>query len=416
MDTQGRMRDLVLRFTTDPEWLPSVTEDITDAIHAELADVDAAAELRGGTYASTDSVLRLLVDLTRSRRSPREALPPPAAVDYAWEFVRRGLPLDSLLRAYHIGQATFFRRWSEQARADIEDPDQLAEAIELGASWTFDFVEALSIGLVRGYGEERERWVRSAAAVRAQVVDALLAGDTSEVERASRRLGYELEQNHRAVVLWSEDTGERLDAALATLERAAFQLLGSLGATAPLVVPRARLCVAGWIGSRGDGEVMTLDSAHLDVQSFPTILAAFGTPAYGVAGFARSHREAVFARRIARLTEQRPGSMTEYEHVALAALASVDVDQAREFVAAELGPLLTDNDHFRRLSATLRVYLEENMSPSRSARRLGVHEHTITNRIRAAQEILPHPIERRVCELQVALRLIRLAQGPLELS
>ena len=106
--------------------------------------------------------------------------------------------------------------------------------------------------------------------------------------------------------------------------------------------------------------------------------------------------------------------MTEYEHVALAALASVDVDQAREFVAAELGPLVTDNDHFRRLSATLRVYLEENMSPSRSARRLGVHEHTITNRIRAAQELLPHPIERRVSELQVALRLIRLAQGPLE--
>jgi hypothetical protein len=93
------------------------------------------------------------------------------------------------------------------------------------------------------------------------VVDALFAGDTSDVERASRRLGYEIEQNHRAVVLWSEDTGERLDTALATLERAALQLLGSLGATAPLVVPRARLCVGGWMGSRGAGETMTLDSA-----------------------------------------------------------------------------------------------------------------------------------------------------------
>jgi DNA-binding PucR family transcriptional regulator len=416
MDSQGRMRDLVLHFTKDPEWLASVTLDITDAIHVELADVDADPELRGSTYASTDSVLRLLVDLTRSRRSPRQAEPPPAAVDYAWEFVRRGLPLDSLLRAYHIGQATFFRRWSEKARADIEDPDQLAEAIELGANWTFEFVEALSVGLVRGYGEERERWVRSAAAVRAQVVDAILEGDTSEVERASRRLGYDLGQTHRAVVLWSEDTGERLDTALATLERATFQLLGSVDATASLVVPRARLCVAGWMGWRGDAETMTLDSAYLDVQAFPTVLAAFGTAGYGVGGFARSHREALFARRIARLTEQRPGSLTEYEHVALAALASVDVDQAREFVVTELGPLVTDDDHFRRLSATLRVYLEENMSPSRSARRLGVHEHTITNRIRAAQELLPHPIERRVCELQVALRLIRLAQAPLELS
>src|ERR1700733_800676 len=193
MDSQGRMRELVLEFTKDAVWLPSVTTDITDAIHLELADVDAEPELRASTYASTDSVLRLIVDLTRSRRSPREAVPPPVAVDYAWEFVRRGLPLDSLLRAYHIGQATFFRRWSEKARADIDDPDELARAIELGADWTFEYVEALSGELVRGYGEERERWVRSAAAVRAQVVDSVLGGETIDVEQASRRLGYELE-------------------------------------------------------------------------------------------------------------------------------------------------------------------------------------------------------------------------------
>jgi hypothetical protein len=416
MDSQGRMRELVLEFTKDPDWLPSVTTDITDAIHLELADVDADPELRSSTYASTDSVLRLIVDLTRSRRSPREAVPPPAAVDYAWEFVRRGLPLDSLLRAYHIGQATFFRRWSEKARADIDDPDELARAIELGADWTFEYVEALSGELVRGYGEERERWVRSAAAVRAQVVDSVLGGETIDVEQASRRLGYELEQTNRAVVFWSEDGRERLDTALATLERAASQFLGSLGAGTPLLVPRARLCLAGWIGWRGEGETMDLASAHLDLQAFPTVLAAFGSAAYGVAGFARSHREAMYARRIARLTEQRPGSVTSYENVALAALASADVDQAREFVAAELGPLVIDDDYSRRLCATLRIYLEENLSPSRAARRLGVHEHTITNRIRAAQELLPHPIEQRVSELQVALRLIRLAQRPLEVS
>ena len=115
------MRKLVVRFTEDPDWLPSVSRDITDAIHAELPDVDADPELRSSTYASTDSVLRLLADLSRSSLRPQEAVPPPAAVDYAREFVRRGLPLDSLLRAYHIGQAVFFARWSEKAHADIPD-------------------------------------------------------------------------------------------------------------------------------------------------------------------------------------------------------------------------------------------------------------------------------------------------------
>jgi hypothetical protein len=58
------MRDLVVRFTGDPDWLPSVSRDITDAINAELPDVDEDPELRASTYGSTESVLRLLVDLS----------------------------------------------------------------------------------------------------------------------------------------------------------------------------------------------------------------------------------------------------------------------------------------------------------------------------------------------------------------
>ena len=140
------------------------------------------------------------------------------------------------------------------------------------------------------------------------------------------------------------------------------------------------------------------------------MLAACGSPAAGVEGFRRSHLEALSARRIATLTRRRPAPVTPYDEVALAALASVDVEQARAFVLAELGPLAADDDRSARLAATLQVYLEENLSPRRTAQRLGVHENTIINRIRTAQEDLPYPIERRACELQAALRIIRLAQ------
>jgi hypothetical protein len=240
------MRELVLSFTEDPEWLSSVSQDITDSIHAELADVDADPELRASTYASADSVLRLIVDLPRMRRPPSEALPPPAAVDYAREFVRRGLPLDSLLR-----------------------------------------------------------WVRSAAPVRAQVIDALLAGEPVDAGRASGRLGYELGRTHLAFAVWSDAPNDHGDVALAMIERAALQLASSLGTAEPLLVPRAPLCLAGWIGSSGDDQIVDLEHAHIDVQSFPTALAAFGSQGAGVAGFARSHREAFHGRRIARLTAAR---------------------------------------------------------------------------------------------------------------
>jgi hypothetical protein len=409
MGAAGLMRDLVLKFTGDPDWLPSVARDITDAIHAELPEIDAEPELRASTYASTDSVLRLLVELSRFDLPPAEAVPPPAAVDYAREFVRRGLPLDSLLRAYHIGHATFFRRWSENARADIADPGELADAIELGANWTFDYVETLSDGLVRRYGEERERWVRSAAAVRAHIVHALLAGEPVDAEDASRRLRYELDRHHLAFVVWSESPSETGGTALATLERAALQLSEPFG-RAPLLIPRARLCIAGWLGWRHETAAPDVSGASIDVHAFPTVLAAFGAPGAGLSGFRRAHREALAARRIARLIRRPRGSITLYEEVVLSALASLDLEQARGFVTAELGPLTGTDDHTVRLSATLRVYLEENMSPLRASQRLGVHENTITNRIHAAQALLPHPIEHRSCELQVALRLIRLVQ------
>src|SRR3954447_7682970 len=138
MRPDARFRELVLRYSADPDWLPSVSREITDAIHAELPGLDADPGLRDGTYASTEGVLRLLAYMVRNDVPPRDAEPPPAAVDYAREFVREGLPLDSLLRAYHVGQATFFRRWVAAVRSDIEDADARATAIELGANWTFD--------------------------------------------------------------------------------------------------------------------------------------------------------------------------------------------------------------------------------------------------------------------------------------
>src|SRR3954465_15628036 len=142
MRPDGSFRDLVLRYSAGPDWLPSVSRDITDAIHDELPALDADPELRNGTYASSEGVLRLLAYMVRNDVPPSEAEPPPAAVDYALECVREGLPLDSLLRAYHVGQATFFHRWAQAVRTDSQDGDARANAIELGADWTFDFVKA----------------------------------------------------------------------------------------------------------------------------------------------------------------------------------------------------------------------------------------------------------------------------------
>src|ERR1700750_3166300 len=238
------LRTALLRFAARPTWIPDMARAITDAIHAEMPELDADPDLRAGTYASTESVLRLLRDMLEHRRPPSEAEPPPAAVDYARDFVRRGVPIDALLRAYHVGQATFFQIWVADVHRDVADPVEVARAIEQGASWTFEYLQALSRDLIRRYADERERWVRSAAAMRAEAVRALVAGTGLDAARGSRRLRYDLDRQHLAFVLWTdEQDARRTD--LGSLERHAARLAADLGAGGALLVPLGQHMIAG---------------------------------------------------------------------------------------------------------------------------------------------------------------------------
>ena len=65
-------------------------------------------------------------------------------------------------------------------------------------------------------------------------------------------------------------------------------------------------------------------------------------------------------------------------------------------------------DMTRMAAEAVRAYLEEHASPRRTARRLGVHENTIKNRVRATEELRGHPANQRVAETLLALRLARI--------
>ena len=57
-------------------------------------------------------------------------------------------------------------------------------------------------------------------------------------------------------------------------------------------------------------------------------------------------------------------------------------------------------------AAKLRI--NESRPSRRTARRLGVHENTIKNRVRVIAELRGHPADWRVAETLLALRLARL--------
>ncbi|MBI5106074.1 MAG: helix-turn-helix domain-containing protein, partial [Solirubrobacterales bacterium] len=77
-----------------------------------------------------------------------------------------------------------------------------------------------------------------------------------------------------------------------------------------------------------------------------------------------------------------------YDDVALLALLTQDLDQARAFADRVLGPLAFDDEATRRLADTLMAVLEEQGSPRRAGLRLGVHENTVAKRLRTIEAML----------------------------
>jgi len=126
---------------------------------------------------------------------------------------------------------------------------------------------------------------------------------------------------------------------------------------------------------------------------------------------ADSHDEALVTRRVVELRSLRPGTVVGYRAADLTALLTADPVEAVRFTEAELGQLLEDTDDAARLRATIRVYLEENLSAARAARRLGIHRNTVVYRVKQTERLLGHPIDRRRLQLEVALRLSEMIDG-----
>jgi DNA-binding PucR family transcriptional regulator len=126
---------------------------------------------------------------------------------------------------------------------------------------------------------------------------------------------------------------------------------------------------------------------------------------------ADSYQEAWLARRVAELRATRPGTVVGYRSAGLTALLTSDPAEAVRFAEVELGELLAPTDTNARLRATVRVYLEENLSPARAARRLGIHQNTVVYRVKQAEELLGRGVEERRLQLEVALRLAEMIDG-----
>ena len=188
----------------------------------------------------------------------------------------------------------------------------------------------------------------------------------------------------------------------------------AVGSETALTHPTGPLALTAWLSRRDpfDAAALGTDAILRSSKRPAAVRVAMGEPAWGLAGFRRSHLQAEQARRVAELAGSRSQAVTRYRDVALAALASADPGQATEFVLRVLGPLAADDDETTyRVAMTLAAYLQENRSPARAARRLTVHPNTVTYRVNQAESILGRSVDSDAAEVTVALALLPLLPG-----
>jgi DNA-binding PucR family transcriptional regulator len=382
---------------------PELGRGMADHLHAaipELAvmhDDELRAELLASTSANVGQVLRLLV----YGASTGDAVVPSDALAFLRGIVRRGIPLAALLRAYRLGHAWLWERWSQALQERVADSGELAAGQDHSSAFMFAYVDKVCDVLVDEFGTERERMMRSAAQQRAETVRAILRGEPVDEEAASRRLGYDLRLHHVALRVSSGATEVR------GLERAVAEAAATLAIGKPLVVPSGAARFDLWCGSFDPPATDRLER----YEPAPGVLIAFGRPAAGTAGFRRSHAESLQAARIRSLAPGSAAAVTSYARVELVSLLAGDLPRARTFVASQLGPLASLAESSQRLRETVLAYLVAGGSASRVAKDLFVHQNTVAYRVKKAEELLGRKVSEDSIELTCALKLAA-ALGP----
>ena len=211
---------------------------------------------------------------------------------------------------------------------------------------------------------------RARAALRAGLVQSLLAGDPGLARRVSRELWGPLPAAPVTVAV-ATVAPARLEAAVDWLELRGAEARGAL------------------FHGRGPGGVVVVVPAS-DGETVPAFAALFDA-AVGVsepvdyARFASGHGQAVAAAR--RAAAGTPARFAE--DVARGLFASLDSPAARALADARLAPLRDhDASHGSSLVETVRTWLAHDARIDEAAQALGIHRHTVRARIAQAQRLL----------------------------
>ncbi|WNG50981.1 PucR family transcriptional regulator [Archangium minus] len=378
-----------------PQWLEELDEATLSPENMKVIAEDpvlAAATRR----TSRANLIHWAAANVRDPGAPVAANLSAEALGIARDLVRRGIN-EAALNAYRTGQNAAWLRWMSIAFELTSDPDELRELLDVSARSISSFIDATIAGISAQMSAERDELTRGTThAERREVVALILDGAPISPQVAAQRLGYKLDQLHRAAIVWSEEAGSDPG----SLEGAADALARASGAQRPLTVVASVATLWVWLPGGAEPD---LEQVRSSTQRLPGVRIAIGSTGRGVEGFRRSHLDALDTQRmLARLGAEQ--HIATFDMVRLVSLVTQDTEGADQFVKHTLGDLETASPE---LQNTLLTFLNEGCNAARTAARLHTHRNTLLRRLLRAEELLPRPLKHNRVHVAVALEVLR---------
>ncbi|EHN12905.1 hypothetical protein PAI11_02100 [Patulibacter medicamentivorans] len=384
--------------------IPELAEAIVARLRATVpeffADDDVAYDMAAAIDANVARVQALLAAAPAGARA--EALPLEAS-DLLQSTIQHGIPLISLLEAYRSAQGLAVEWW--QGHLDrTAGPRLLGLAATTLNRLIVAYIDAAATQIRASYEAERQAHESSAEGRRAHLIRKLLAGEAIDPVAAARTLNHPLDVRHVAVVLWRTDADGPDD----LLHRVLDDLAAAVGPGVRTLTTAARHRVYAWLSAS-----RPLDIRRLERTAVPSGVRVAASGAHGgVDGFVRAHADALHVAAIAREHRTVDRAIAVYDDIELVSLLSRDPDARDRFVRRVLGALAEDAPGAERTRETLGAYLAAGSSPSRAARRLGVHRNTVTYRLAGLPIATDATDDVRRLETELALRIVAQLGAP----
>jgi sugar diacid utilization regulator len=220
----------------------------------------------------------------------------------------------------------------------------------------------------------------------------------TDVSVSSDLLEYDLTAWHLAVIVDEERSA---------IEAVAPALAAKAGTAAWIALELGPRTTSIWLG-RSEPWESTDRQAVLDALRARGLRASVGDPAYGPEGLRETYRDVEAIERVRAAWGDAGPRLLTFADVQLETLLLTEPDDLTRFVHDELGRLAEQSEEMARLRETIVAWYETGSNVS-AANALGLHEHTVRNRLRRAESLLGHALSTRRLELRSALRMLRAA-------